>query len=123
MAKLTKAEQALMKKLLAQMSEEDKEELLGTKESTSPQKQSNFKLGKRPNTFEKSPDFTKHKADTEIDKKLWGNNEPENRSQAIKVEAECSKCGRKQKVNPIFAYEDIQDRKRYFTCDNCERSR
>lgn len=123
MAKLTKAEQALMKKLLGQMSDEDKEELLGKQEESGPKKQSNFKLGKRPNTFEKSSDFTKHKADSAIDRKLWGNNEPENRSQLIKVDAECSKCGRKQKVNPVFAYEDLQDRKRYFTCDNCERSR
>ncbi len=118
MAKRTAAELKLLKKMLAELDDEELEELRGSDRKSS-RGTANFKTGPRPNTFAKSADAKKFKADSKIDKQLWGDNEREERTKLVKIEANCTKCNRKYKVNPILAYKDDTDRKWYFICDNC----
>lgn len=123
MAKLTAAEKKALAKLLANMSEEDIAELIPkeTKQNTRRKGNANFELGPRPNNFEGSADAKKHKKDVATDKKLWGENDREERSKLEKIQAECTKCNAKEYVHPQLAYYVSEDKKSYFTCEDCMR--
>ena len=71
---------------------------------------------KYANRFDKMSEKNMHKTDTEIDKKLWANNMPTDRSgrkyQPISVR--CRVCGKEDQVSPFLI--DSTDR---YKCNKC----
>lgn len=71
---------------------------------------------KSVNRFDKMSEKNMHKIDTEIDKKLWGENKPTDRSSRKyqPVSVKCRVCGKEEKVNPCLI--DSVDR---YKCNKC----
>lgn len=84
-----------------------------------PAARSNVILGNRKNLFERSEDFTKHKKDIEIDKKLWAGHNPEVRDRNTTVESTCINCGLVENVSSILV--STQDGECRHTCTECSR--
>jgi hypothetical protein len=67
------------------------------------------------NKFDSMPEKNLHKKDTEIDKKLWGNNIPTERSrQSSIVSVRCRVCGKTEQVSATI----IDSAERY-KCNKC----
>lgn len=80
----------------------------------------NLEIGKKKNLFEEMPEFTAKQEDSEVDKKLWANKQPSERSRAYKeVSARCLRCNNTVKVNPVKAHKDTETGEIVFTCDRC----
>lgn len=77
----------------------------------------------RPNLFLKSDIAKQFKGDTNIDKKLWGSNEPSVRRQvADLVEVPCRVCGDYYEIPSSLVLMDVETHEVSFTCDNCIRN-
>ena len=74
------------------------------------------------NKFEKMRERNSHKKDSVIDKKLWGDNQPEQRPDEFSgfVEIECKSCELWYDVHPSEIYMD-PDQGPSYTCDNCSK--
>lgn len=78
----------------------------------------------QPNKFERMEEFYGSKADSKIDKKLWGNNRPSKRPDPYKpIEAQCTVCGKIIKVHPSFSYRDPDTKELVTTCNRCTKKR
>jgi hypothetical protein len=67
------------------------------------------------NKFDSMSEKDLHKQDTEIDKKLWGNNRPTERSrQSSVVSVRCRVCGKTEQVSAMI----IDSAERY-KCNKC----
>jgi hypothetical protein len=90
-----------------------------------PKQQSNVRhrpKKERPNLFEESPLFEANKADSAVDKKLWANHQPTERSRTYKtINVKCSVCGTSQSVSPslIFRSGSGPDETSRWTCNKC----
>lgn len=73
------------------------------------------KKEQKPNKFDSMPEKNMHKKDTIIDKKLWGNNKPTERSRSFQtVSVRCRICGKAEDINPSL----IDSAERY-KCNKC----
>jgi hypothetical protein len=64
-----------------------------------------------------------HKQDSEIDKKLWGNNKPVPRlGRTSLVEIDCYECGEPQIVSPGLVFKD-PERGFIYRCNDCSLSK
>lgn len=69
----------------------------------------------KPNKFDSMPERNLHKADTEIDKKLWANNKPTDRTrQTSLVSVRCRVCGKNEQVSAAL----VDSAERY-KCNKC----
>lgn len=70
------------------------------------------------NKFDSMAERNMHKQDTEIDKKLWGNNQPIERNREFQqVAVQCRVCGKEDTVNSIL----VEGKERY-KCNKCASS-
>lgn len=67
------------------------------------------------NKFDSMPEKNMHKQDTIIDKKLWGDNKPTERTRSFQtVSVRCRICGKSEDINPSL----IDSVERY-KCNKC----
>ena len=67
------------------------------------------------NKFDSMAEKNMHKQDTAIDKKLWGNNQPTERTRKFQaVTVRCRVCGKTEQVSPSL----IESQERY-KCNRC----
>ena len=80
-------------------------------QTTKPKKRKSAKTNK----FDSMPERNLHKKDSEIDKKLWGNNLPSERSrQSSLASVRCRVCGKTEQVSLVL----IDSPERY-KCNKC----
>lgn len=104
----------LQKGLTDDETEVQYEEEVATK-TKARKKRSAPKTKQKPNKFDEMSERNMHKSDTNIDKKLWGNNRPTGRSRTNSmVNARCRVCGKSQEVSAAL----VADPERY-KCNKC----
>lgn len=95
----------------------DDEDVVESKPKTkrTRKKNSRSKESATTNKFDSMPEKNMHKKDTEIDKKLWGNNRPTERlRQFHPVSVRCRICGKTEEVNP-----SLVDSPERYKCNRC----
>jgi hypothetical protein len=104
----------LQKGLTDEESDVEYEEPKKQKKSRGRPKKSSKKEQKL-NKFDSMPEKNMHKQDTIIDKKLWGDNKPTERTRSFQtVSVRCRICGKAEDVNPSL----IDSVERY-KCNKC----
>jgi len=101
---------------------DDEEELQYEEESpvqtTQKKKKAVRKTKGKPNKFDTMSERNMHKSDTEIDKKLWGNNRPSDRARpSSMMSVRCRVCGTNQEVSSAL----VESVERY-KCNKCASS-
>jgi hypothetical protein len=67
------------------------------------------------NKFDSMPEKNMHKQDTIIDKKLWGDNKPTERTRSFQaISVRCRICGKTENVNP-----SLVDSTERYKCNKC----
>lgn len=82
------------------------------------------KKGEYTNEFEKSPLFTAHQKDAEIDKKLWANHEPIERRDPVRfITQTCKTCGKQEKVASHLVFNTGRNETAAYYCNKCVTKR
>jgi hypothetical protein len=76
-------------------------------------------LGKFKNKFEELGIHKKFRKDSAIDKKLWGENEPEGRDRASLCEINCKRCGVEKVVPIAMVFKNADTHEWEYVCDGC----
>jgi len=76
-------------------------------------------LGKFKNDFVKLGLDKKCQADISIDKKLWGNNQPEERNRASMCKINCNRCGNESIVAMSLVFKNPDDNSWNYICSAC----
>ena len=97
---------------------DDEPELQYEDEVPKPKKKTKAKNSSKPNKFDSMGERNMHKSDTEIDKKLWGNNKPSDRGRpSSMISVRCRVCGKNEDVSS-----GLVDSVERYKCNKCASS-